>query len=199
MGRGALPPGGGDGGGGRVCAAGPIRRRGRPPRARQRDRQGGDLGPGGAGRRRRDRAARLTGRRRSLVRAHRRLGGAPARAAARGVGDDVRSFRQATPRHGVAASGHTRRPPGATAPAETPGRPGHAAARGGYDAQDASVLRREGLPPGRGLLRGRARSRDRAARRARSRTQGWQQARAGRRAAARARSTSAASRARQRS
>ena len=58
------------------------------------------------------------------------------------------------------------------------------AARGRDDAQDASVLRREGLPPGRGVLGRRARERDGAVRRARSRVEGRQPARARRRAAA---------------
>ena len=51
------------------------------------------------------------------------------------------------------------------------------AARGGDDAEDAPVLRREGLPPGRGVLGRGARERDGAVRRARPRAEGRQQAR----------------------
>ena len=111
LGRRPVPAGRGQGRGGCVRAPDRVRRRGRSPRSRERDRQGRDLGAGRAGRRGRDRAARHAARRRAVVRAHRRLGRSPSGPPPRPVGDAVRPLRQAASRHRAAARSHAEQPP----------------------------------------------------------------------------------------
>ena len=109
LGRRALSAGRRQGRDRRVRAADRVRRRGGSPRPRQRDRQDRDLGPGRAGRGRRDRATRRAGRRRAAVRAHGRLGRAPSRVGCSTCRRRSSTVRQAAPRHRAEARRDARR------------------------------------------------------------------------------------------
>ena len=104
-------------------------------------------------------------RRRADVRADRRLGRAQHGACARGERDDLRAKRKAPPRHGEPPRGDARQPL-REAPLDQAARGGgRTRARRRGQAPHASVLRREGLRPGRGLLERRATRRRRPPRR----------------------------------
>ena len=104
LGRRPVPAGGRQGRARCVRTPDRVRRRGGSARSRERDRQDRDLGAGRAGRGRRGRAARRAGRRRAVVRAHRRLGRDASRAScSRSRETDARALRPAAARHRAAA------------------------------------------------------------------------------------------------
>ena len=152
LGRRPVPAGGRQGRARCVRTPDRVRRRGGPPRSRERDRQDRDVGAGRADRGERGRAARLARRGRAVVCAHRRLGRTPAGPAARDLREDARALGPAAARHRAEADRLAQRPPDPPAPAEASRERGRPGPRGRAEAEDAPVLRREGLPPGGGVL-----------------------------------------------